>query len=511
MGTAAREQDLPVWLRPWAIAAFVAAVTAIRFILAARTGLVRDEGYYTFWSFFPALGYLDHPPMVAWLAAAGRGLLGENEAGVRLFAVLATPAISFAVYRTGRLLLDPRTAGLAVIWYNLTIAGGLLFIAVPDPPLVAFWTLSIWAVAEFVARRNANWWLAAGLFAGLALLSKYTGFFLGAGLVLYLVTSRDRWGWLRLWQVWAGGLVALLVLLPNLVWNAQHAWASFAHQAQRLEGYGLSFGSMASNLGDLLAGQALAVGLFLFVLIVIGAVAWLARARLPERGGLALPMLTSLPILLYFIAYTAQFRVEANWLLPVWPMLALVGAWAAVHIRPRAWPLAAPMAMLRWAQAPVGLVLLGLVYAQALWQPFDLSQAIDRTRDMRGWAGMRAEVEALAEANGAAWIATAGDYGLSGELAAYGRFMGSALPVRQLDAAARWRFLPPLPDTVAAEPALLVLPGWADADLPRRFFTAAEPIGAVRRVESDGEELGRFPVFLVSGPMPEVRAALGGP
>lgn len=498
MVTATHEEDLPIWLRPRAIVLFVAGMTLIRFAVAASTGLVRDEGYYTFWSLFPGLGYLDHPPMIAWLIALGRALLGEGEAGVRLFAVLATPAISFALWRTGVVLLDRRTAGLAVIWYNLTIAGGLLFIAVPDPPAVAFWALAIWAVAEFAARRNANWWLAAGVFAGLALLSKYTSFFLGVGLLLYLVTSRERLGWLRLWQVWAGGALALLIFLPNLIWNASNGWASFAHQGQRLDRYGLSFGSMPSNLGDLIAGQALATGLFLFILIVIGSVAFFSRARIAGRDGLALPVLTSLPILLYFAGYTAIYRVEANWLLPVWPMLSLAGAWAAAHIRPKSPVAAAPMALLGWAQAPVGVVLLGLIYAQALWQPFVLGQAIDRTRDMRGWAGVQEAVAALADSNGATWIATARDYGLAGELAAYARFSGDGRPVRPLDDPRRYTFLPPLAPGLAEEPALFVAAVDTPAEVPLQWFEVATRIGTVERRQPN-DLLERFDVFLVSG------------
>lgn len=511
MATDAQDPDLPFWLRPGTIAAFVAALTVLRFTLAASTGLVRDEGYYTFWSFAPSAGYLDHPPMIAWMIAVGRALLGEGEAGVRLFAVLSTPAISFAMWRTGRLLWDARIAGLAVIWYNLTLAGGLLFIAVPDPPSVTFWALAIWTVAEFGRGRNANWWLVAGLFAGLALLSKYTSFFLGAGLLLYLVASRERLQWFRLWQVWAGGLIALLVFLPNLIWNAQNSWASFAHQGQRLSSYGLSFGSMPGNFGDLVAGQALATGLFLFILIVVAVAAFLLRRDVPGRAELALPVFTSLPIVLYFIAYTAQFRVEANWLLPVWPMLSLAGAWAAVRIRPKGWPLAVPLALLRWAQAPVGLVLLGLIYAQAMWQPFALGQAIDRTRDMRGWDVMRAEVEALAAATGASWIASAADYGLAGQLASYGRFAGSALAVRAVDDPARWSFLAPVDAALLSQPGVLVLPAWAPAELPLQFFSEAVPAGEARRIQaSNGEELERFRVYRVNGPLPGTAAALGG-
>lgn len=504
------ETPPPIWLRPPAVIGIVAAVVLIRFIVAGATGLVRDEGYYTFWSMYPAAGYLDHPPMIAWLIAAGRALLGESELAVRLFPVAGTAIVSAAMYRTGRLLFDTATAGLAVIWFNLTVAMGLLFIAAPDAPSVTFWALTIWAVAEFMARRNPNWWLAAGLFAGLGLLSKYTGFFLGAGLVLLLLTSRERRGWLGLWQVWAGGALALLTFSPNLIWNAGHDWASFAFQGQRLGDFGLSFGSMLDNLLDLVGGQALATGVFLFVLVIVGAVAFFLRRDIAGRANLALPILTALPMLLYFVAYTARFRVEANWLVPVWPMLSLCGAWAAVHVRPRHVVPASAMALLRWAQAPVGVVIVGLIYAQALFQPFALGQAIDRTRDMRGWDGLQAEIAALAAANGAQWIATGGgDYGLTGQLATYGRFAGTTLPVRQADEPQRWRFLPPLDPALMEAPALFINSAWAGTELVSQFFAQAELVGEARRLQGE-EELERFYVFRVSAPLPEAEAVLAG-
>ena len=391
--------NLPFWLRPPALIAFVVAVLAIRFLVAGSTGLVRDEAYYTLWSLHLSPGYLDHPPMVAWLIAAGRALLGNGELAVRLFPVLSAAIVAFAVYRTGRLLFDAATAGLAVIWFTLTVATGLLFLATPDAPVVAFWALAVWAVAEFVARRNANWWLVAGLFAGLALLSKYTAFFLGAGLVLYLVTSRERRAWLGLWQLWAGGALALLILAPNLIWNAQNGWATFAFQGQRLGGYGTSLGSMLGNLGELIAGQALALGIFLFVFLLVGMFVFFRRRDLPGRTNLALPVFIGLPMLIAFLVYTALYRVEANWLLPVWPMLSLAGAWAAVHVRPMGGFARPLLAAMRWAQAPLGALLVLLLYVQALWHPFPLPPLVDRTSDMRGWAALEAEVTALAAAN----------------------------------------------------------------------------------------------------------------
>lgn len=501
------DRELPIWLRPQAVLLFIAAVTLVRLFVAAQTGLVRDEGYYALWSTALSAGYLDHPPMIAWMIALGRAVLGESEAGVRLLPVLATAVTSLAIYRAGALLLDLRSAAVAVVWFAVTVAAGLLFIAAPDAPLVMFWALSIWAVAEFVASRKANWWLAAGLFVGLALLSKYTAVFLGAGLVLYVLSSRARWAWLRHWQVWASGGIAIIVFLPNLIWNAQHGWLSFTFQGRRLENYGLDFGSMRANLEDLVTGQVLATGLILFVFVVIGTIVFAFSRRLWTDEGLALPILSSLPIVGYFIVYTAQFRVEANWVVAVWPVLALVAGWAAVYIRPRSPFVGWPLALLRWLQVPIGLALVGFIYAQALWQPLDLPQHIDRTRDMRGWDGLQQQVAALAAEHGAAWIATAGDYGLTGQLSTYGRFAGSTLPVRPMDDPERWGFLPPPDPQLPEQPAVFVHSGNINPERALRYFAAATPIGTAQRMQGE-EVLQPFAVYLVSEPLPEARATL---
>jgi hypothetical protein len=264
---------------------------------------------------------------------------------------------------------------------------------------------------------------------------------------------------------------------------------------------------MAANLNDLFAGQLLATGPVLLLFIAFGTIASAVTPRLWSRDGLALPILTSLPILAYFVAYTAQFRVEANWLVMIWPVLALAGGWAATNLRPQAAILGWPLAALRWLHVPFGIALVGLIYAQALWQPFALPQHIDRTRDMRGWAGMQREVAELAEAHGAAWIATAGDYGLTGQLATYGLFAGSELPVRQVDQQSRWQFLPAREEPLLDGPGLFVHRGNTSVDRALRSFSGATPVGTAQRRQGE-EVLETFAVYVVSGPLPETLAAL---
>src|SRR3569623_761885 len=183
-----REQS--VWLSLPAVAGVVILLALLKLYLSAHVGLVFDEGYYTFWSERLAVGYLDHPPAVAWLIAAGRAVFGDNELGVRAMSVACGIGVSAAIWRTGMLLLDRRTAALAVLLYNLTPAAGLGFVTTPDPPSVLCWAAVVWAVAEFMASRRAGWWLVAGVLAGLGLWSKYTDAFLAPGLVLFVIIDR---------------------------------------------------------------------------------------------------------------------------------------------------------------------------------------------------------------------------------------------------------------------------------------------------------------------------------
>ena len=68
--------------------ALLGAVTAARVLVAMKTDLSPDEAYYFAWALKPAAGYLDHPPMVAWLIHAATRAFGGGELAVRLPAIV---------------------------------------------------------------------------------------------------------------------------------------------------------------------------------------------------------------------------------------------------------------------------------------------------------------------------------------------------------------------------------------------------------------------------------------
>lgn len=493
---AASDTDpLSWWLRPAGLTALIALLTGLRLATAAWSGLAEDEAYYRLWGLNPALGYYDHPPMVAWWIALGQWIAGDTALGVRLVGVLSAALGSLLLWRTAALLFGRAVAGWSVLLFNATILIGVgSLIATPDAPSVLFWGLTLWALAELIKSGNANWWLAAGLFAGLGLDSKYSVLFLGAGNVLWLllVPSARRW-WLS-WQLWAGGVLAIAVFSPVLVWNAAHDWASFAKQFGRAvpEGWTLRY------LGEFIGAIVGLLNPFVAALAVVGA----GRAvRSTARGepGPALLVLTTAPFLAYLTFHAFHARVQGNWPAPLFPALTMVAALAAAN----------PPAALRglWrgtavAAVPLGVALSLIVYLHAVTPLTGAFARKDPTHQIRGWDALAADLKTLRQQAGAAWIAT-NSYSLTGELAFALR---GKVAVEQLTERIRYVMQPPLDTATIAEPGLFVAEKRRDPDAEwlRERFAEVEQIGTLQR-KVKGTVLEDFVVYRVARPINDPR------
>src|SRR5262249_33497752 len=159
-----------------------------------------------------------------------------------------------------------------------------------------------------------------GLFSGLGLLSKYTALFLGGGIALWIALLPANWRWFRCWQLWAGGMLALVCALPVVLWNAQHEWASCIMQFGRVrptkpmtttylfEFVGACVG-LASPLIAILASWGL----------------WLTCRAVVANRTQSHTMLAAIiaPMLFYLLVHAVRARVQANWPMPLYPALAI--------------------------------------------------------------------------------------------------------------------------------------------------------------------------------------------
>jgi 4-amino-4-deoxy-L-arabinose transferase-like glycosyltransferase len=482
-------------------ALLVVVVTfAAKLFVALNVGLDGDEAYYAMWSAYLAPGYLDHPPGVAVMTALGRLLAGDTLLGVRLMPLLAGLVVLAALYRTARLLVPGRAAAaLAVVWYCVSLHAGINFVATPDAPSTLFWSLTLWAAAEAVGRSRPSWWLLVGVFAGAGLASKYTNAWLGIGLMLFLLGSAEGRAQFGRWQLWAGGLLALVVFSPVLWWNYQHAWQSFLFQGARLVTIEADFGRLVL---EFVAGQAAAMGPVLLVCALLGIAAFFLGQGRRLGARLALPVLTTLPVLLYFLFHALHARVQVNWLQPLAPVLALLGV-AFICLLPRrplrTWVITAATAL----QVAFGLALAGFAYVQAVYYPLDLGTA-DRTRMLRGWDGLATNIRRIADEHGAGVIWVDAKYRVTGELFFHGRAAGDPRPVRDIFPQPRYDFLPAETRYPAASPALLVKHvasvAAAEALPPRPEFATTRLVTVLQRDEGNGRGSEYYAVFTVSGP-----------
>ncbi len=213
-------------------------------MFAFSTGLGNDESYAIVTGRAVALSYFDHPPMAWWLGHFSAALFGsESILAVRApFLVLSTISTILMYLLTAR-LFSPRSGIVAALLMfcapvlGITSASWVL----PDGPLITALLAGALVLSHlFFDRNSPGWlWLLAGLFGGLALLSKYHGVFFFAGTGLFLLTSpRDR-HWLRSPWPYAGLAIAMVVASPVIVWNVQNHWISFEFQANRADSHGL--------------------------------------------------------------------------------------------------------------------------------------------------------------------------------------------------------------------------------------------------------------------------------
>ena len=189
--------------------------TALRLAFAATTGLGVDESYMVAAGRVLSLGYFDHPPAAWWLSWAFAHLFGsEAPIVVRLPFILLFALTTWLMARLGEAMGYPRAGFWAAVTLNLSPVFGVTSgtWVLPDGPLDAALTgAALCLVHALPARDRWGYWCGAGVCAGLALFSKYSAVLVVAGAFVFLVWHLEYRVWLRRWQPYAAGAIALLI------------------------------------------------------------------------------------------------------------------------------------------------------------------------------------------------------------------------------------------------------------------------------------------------------------
>ena len=317
----------------------------VRGFLAAFIEFGNDEVYYWTYAMYPDWSHFDHPGMVGWLMQLfSLNLLFHSEFALRLSSIIFMTVDTYIIYRLGCLVKNKLAGFYAALLYTASpycfVITGVFIM--PDTPLMLFTLLSIWCflssfrptvgsgeissvAGDFStplrSARNDGLLVLAGLFAGLALLSKYSAIFIWAGVGLYiLIFDRKQ---LKNKYLYLSALISIICMLPVLIWNMQNDFVSFTFHGDRVSFFGkiqpLDF--LAEFLGELGYNNPIN-----YVLIIIALVAlFRGRKYLDETSGHLL-LCFALPFIAVFWFFSLTRQILPHWSAPAFSLLLLFPA-----------------------------------------------------------------------------------------------------------------------------------------------------------------------------------------
>ncbi len=312
-----------------------AAVGVIAYMLLLRlfylgvVDLLPEEAYYWNYAQHPALGYLDHPPMVAWLVTLGTALFGHTEFGVRIAAYtcwLVAAGFSFAFARDlmGKAAALKAVMLMAVLPFFFS-AG---FIMTPDAPLTACWAGVLFFLERALLGEKRNAWWGVGICLGAGMLSKYTILLLGPAAMLFILLDRRSRRWLRRPEPYAAALLAAVLFMPVVVWNAENNWASFTFQTARRLGMKTQF-SPHVLLGAILVLLTPVVAAAAFQVLFTKGRPGTREDPSGEAGArrrLFMAVFTLVPLSV-FVLFSLTHEPKLEWTGPLWLAVLPAVAW----------------------------------------------------------------------------------------------------------------------------------------------------------------------------------------
>jgi len=363
------------------------AITVLRLVLIARIGPTNDEAYYWLWSRHPALSYYDHPPMVALVISVFTSLFGTSAFSLHLSGLFFMTLFAVLVYLWAREMFPSQ----GVEWGVLSLMLAPIFflgslVISPDAVMSVFWVAASWAVYRALKTRLSYYWYLSGIAVGLGVLSKYVMFLVAAQVFLYLIFSeRDRF-WLKRKEPYAFMLIAILMFLPVLIWNASHDWASFSFQA--VERHSVHFSALRFLRYILV--QMLHISPVAWVLAMVSFYFLWRKGFFEKKWEMKYLFFISFPVVMFFSSLSFFSTVLSHW-----PAFGYAGGLMAL---PAAVKSDRRCGFLLRLNALLCLAIAGLYMSHIFYPVIDMKK--DPTDDLFGWDAVAKEVKtALAALN----------------------------------------------------------------------------------------------------------------
>jgi 4-amino-4-deoxy-L-arabinose transferase-like glycosyltransferase len=323
---------------------------------------------------------------------------------VGVLAMLVTQLLLADIVR--RVTHDVRAVVLAVLMPEAALYYGLLMAKVsPDIALIPFAVAMVWTLVRLSESGDPRWWLAAGVFAGLALLSKLTAVMLIPAVLAFMLVPDWRRRWLLSPYPWLAALITIMVFLPVLIWNAGHDWASFRFQFVRAAATNeFSF----RTLGDFVGLQFGLVG-FIMLPVVLSGVTLTAWRGYRRRDAVAILLSTCVLVpFCYFFWKSWSLRIGDTWPMFMWPVGFAAAAINIAMLPREGWSARMIKSTTSWAVAAIasGIVFVVLVFLYYVVSPWNFIGKTDPIGGEAGYEQVVGRAQAQLQKIGATWIAT---------------------------------------------------------------------------------------------------------
>lgn len=432
------------WFSDTALLIYVALATVIVHIITGRNyGFHRDELATLEDARHLAWGYVAYPPVTPFFGRLSLLLFGTSLVGFRFFAAVAQ---AVAVVLTGVMARDlggRRRAQLIAAFAAVPfcLGGGALMQYVSFDYLA--WLMTAYFFIRLLRSEDPRWWIAIGAAIGFGLMSKYSIVFLLAGLLVGMLLTDVRRYFRSKW-FWYGVATALLIFLPNVIWQAQHSFISLdflkhIHERDVRIGRTQNFIPQQWNF-LLLAAPLFFAGLYFYLIAPAGkrfrAVAWMYLV----------------PLVLFVIA-----RGRSYYLAAAYPMVFAAGSvWGEQWLASmkRSW--ANAVRVLAWIAlladiAIVSAIVLPIEAVNSNWWKFSIVINGDLVEEI-GWPELVQTVaqirESLPVEDRTRLGVLAGNYGEAGAINLYGPQYGLPRAISGINSFWQRGYGDPSPETL---------------------------------------------------------------
>ncbi len=308
---------LTIWL-------IILCITLIRIIYLwiNQRPLGIDEAQYWSWSLDPAWGYHSKGPLIAWAIYFSTWMDGVNLFAIRFLSPVTYAISALMVYFSAERLWAGQTHARPIAFYS-----ALVFILLPgvsfsssiistDPFLIMFWAIGLFNFIEALQINNSNnlkSWAWCGLAMGFGLLAKYTELFFILSFVLTLIFCRG----FKKPGPYLALFISFLILLPNIIWNQKHHWATFTHVTNHnmaLQNFGWHWGALFNFIGS----QFVLAGPVIFILFLVSLFLIFKNFKKYKNIKILILLMQIAPLFLAICLEALISHAYANWAAPIY-------------------------------------------------------------------------------------------------------------------------------------------------------------------------------------------------